>query len=154
MSPGFLAMPHVVLGVWGIFAALWFFVEAINVCEKNLSRMRTSSLVQAVLIGLSYLTGGWWYVTFYALHDRGVILKGPFPAGHKFFMEAKEHIFFILLVCSFILPIIAYQNNLLENKTARKLAMTVAVIIIVLGFAMEGAGSFIVQSVKMGLGGK
>ena len=154
MSVGFLAMPHVVFGVWGIFAALWFLIEVINISEKNLGRIRSSSMVQAVLISLSYLVGGWWYVRYYAEVDRSVILKGPFPAGHTLFMEPKEHIFFILLFCSLLLPIIAYQNNLLANKPARKLALAASVIIIVLGFAMEGAGSFIVQAVKLGLGGK
>jgi hypothetical protein len=154
MSSGFWTMPHVVLGVWGIFATLWFVVEVINVSEKNLERIKKASVVQAVLISASYLVGGWWYVAYYAAFDRGVILKGPFPQGHTFFMEAKEHIFFILLLFSLILPVIASQNNLLADKNARKLAMTVAVVIIVLGFSMEGAGSFISQSVKLGLGGK
>lgn len=154
MSSGFWIMPHVVLGVWGIFATLWFVVEGININPKNLERIKKASLVQAFLISGSYLVGGWWYVAYYAAHDRGIILKGPFPQGHRFFMEAKEHIFFILLLFSFILPIIAYQNNLLANKGAKKLAMMVAVVVILLGFGMEGAGSFISQSVKLGLGGK
>lgn len=153
-STGFWTMPHVVLGVWGIFATLWFVVEVINISPKNLARIKQASFVQAFLISASYLVGGWWYVAYYAAFDRTVILKGPFPQGHRFFMEAKEHVFFIMLLFSLILPVIASQNNLLASKGARKLAMTVAVIIILLGFGMEGAGSFISQSVKLGLGGK
>ena len=153
MSVGFLAMPHVVFGVWGLFVALWLIAEVVNISEENLHRIKTASWVQAVFEWISFLAGGWWYYTYYAA-EKAIILKGPFPQGHEFFMETKEHVFLVLLLLSMFIPIIAYQNNLLTNKPARKLVIVTASLMIALGFVMEGSGSFIAQAVKMGLGGK
>ena len=153
MSVGFLAMPHVVFGVWGLFVALWLIAEVVNISAKNLSRIKTASWVQAVFEWISFLAGGWWYYTYYAA-EKAIILKGPFPQGHNFFMESKEHVFLVLLLLSTFIPIIVYQNKLLTNAPARKLVIVTASLLIILGFVMEGSGSLIVQAVKMGLGGK
>ena len=153
MSAGFLVLPHVVFGVWGLFVTLWLIAEVVHISEKNLSRIKTASWVQAALIWLAFLFGGWWYYTYYNV-EKEIILKGPFPQGQEFFMETKEHVFFALLLLSMFIPIIVYQNNLLTNKSARRLVIVSAVMLIVLGFIMEGSGSLIAQAVKMGLGGK
>ena len=153
MSIGFYIMPHVVFGVWGLFVCLWLIAEVVNISEKNLHRIKTASWVQAVFEWLSFLIGGWWYYTYYVT-EKAIILKGPLPQGHDFFMETKEHIFFTLLLLSTFIPIIVHQNNLLKNPAARKLVVVAATIVIVLGFVMEGSGSLIVHAVKMGLGGK
>ena len=153
MSVGFLAMPHVVFGVWGLFVSLWLIAEVVNVSEANLARIKTASWIQAVFEWLSFLLGGWWYYTYYAA-EKAIILKGPFPQGHEVFMETKEHVFLLLLLLSTFIPIIAHQNNLLANSAARKLIIVSASMVIILGFVMEGSGSFIIQAVKMGLGGK
>lgn len=153
MNISFLTMPHVIFGVWGVIMTVWLLVEVLNASEKNLRRMKIVSALSAVFNWLAYIWGGWWYVKFYGL-DKAKILKGPFPAGHDIFMETKEHVFFILLILATFLPIIIYNNNLFENKNARKLAFVVAILMIILGFGMEGAGSFITQGLRLGLGGK
>lgn len=153
MNISFLTMPHVVFGVWGVIMTVWLLVEVLNASEKNLRRMKISSALSAVFNWLAYIWGGWWYVKFYGL-DKAKILKGPFPLAHGIFMETKEHVFFILLILATFLPIIIYNNNLSENKNARKLAIAVAILMIILGFGMEGAGSFITQGLRLGLGGK
>lgn len=148
------AMPHVIFGVLGILAAVWVLVELLNLSERNLGRLKTSSLLTSVFIWLSYLLGGWWYVKYYA-SDKSVILKSAFTSAHTFYMEGKEHIFFILLFLSVLLPITIYKNPLLTNNSFKRLAIIITVLIILLGFGMEGAGSMIVSGVKIGLlGGK
>jgi hypothetical protein len=153
MSVDFWILPHVVFGVWGIFVTLWLIAEIVNISENNLSRIKTASWVQSALIWLAFLFGGWWYYAYYNA-DKAIILKGPFPQGQEFFMETKEHIFFSLLLLSMFIPIIVYQNDLLTNKSARRLVVVSAFMLIVLGFVMEGSGSLIALAVKMGLGGK
>lgn len=149
-----MVLPHVVFGVLGIVSAVWALVELLNVSSKNMQRLRISSILTSIFIWLSYVAGGWWYVKYYAA-DKAKINAGAFPAAHTFFMEAKEHVFFILLLLSIFLPVIVFKNDLVSNKNIKKLAITVAVIIILLGFGMEGAGSMIVSGVKIGLlGGK
>jgi hypothetical protein len=145
-----MTMPHVLFGVWAIVAVVWTLVELLNVKEGNLKRIKVSSVLTTVFTWTSYVLGGWWYVVYYAA-DKAIIQKGPFPEAHSFFMEAKEHIFFIMLLLATLLPIIVFTNDLLVNKTAKKLAITVAVIIILFGFGMEGMGSLITKGIKAGL---
>ena len=150
----FWTMPHVVFGVWGVMVAVWALVEVLNVSEKNVGRIKTASVLAMVFNWLAYLIGGWWYVTYYAA-DKAKILKGPFPLAHKFFMETKEHLFFILLLLCMVLPIIAYKENLIQNKGARRLFIVVAVTMIIIGFGAEGFGSMITEGLRLGLlGGK
>ncbi|KXG44406.1 hypothetical protein TEPIDINF_001955 [Tepidibacillus infernus] len=153
----FTTMPHVMFGVWGIIMAVWALVELLNVNEKNIKRLRIVSVLSSVFIWISYIVGGWWYWVYYGAQDVGdkfIIKAGSFPAAHAFFMEAKEHIFFILLLASMVLPIIAYNDKLIGNKHIQKLAISVAIISIVLGFGMEGMGSMITKGVKLGLLGQ
>ncbi|MCF6094916.1 hypothetical protein L1765_13190 [Microaerobacter geothermalis] len=150
----FGSMPHVIFGVWGIIMTVWALVELLNISEKNQYRLKVSSVLASVFIWLSYIIGGWWYWVYYGakeVGDKYIIKGGAFPAAHNFFMEAKEHIFFILLILSVLLPIIIFKNNLIENKNLRRLAITVAIIGIILGFGMEGFGSLITKGVKIGL---
>ena len=146
----FMTMPHVVFGVFGITMAVWTLVELLNLSVGNLNRIKVSSLLTSVFVCLAYLFGGWWYVVHYG-KDKAKILSGSFPAAHSFFMETKEHTFFILLFLSILLPIIVHKNQLLDNKNIKKLTTTVAIMIIVLGFGMEGFGSMISSGVKIGL---
>lgn len=141
-------MPHVVFGVWGIITAVWVLVELLNFNEKNLGRLKIASALTTVFNWLAYVIGGWWYVVYYAA-DKALIKKGPFPQAHDFFMETKEHIFFLLLLLSMFLPVIIYNNKLLESKSIRKLGIVVAIIMVILGLGMEGFGSFITQGLRL-----
>jgi hypothetical protein len=145
-----MTMPHVIFGVLGISTAIWTLVELLNIHKGNISRVKVSGIFTPIFICLAYLFGGWWYVVHYG-QDKAKILAGSLPAAHSFFMETKEHTFFILLLLSILLPIIIYKNQLLVDHNAKKFAATVAVLIIVLGFGMEGFGSIISSGVKIDL---
>lgn len=145
-----MTLPHVVFGVLGIATAIWTLVELLNINKGNLKRVKISGILTPVFICLAYIFGGWWYVVHYG-QDKAKILAGSLPQAHSFFMETKEHTFFILLLLSLLLPIIIYKNQLLDNKNTKKFATTVAILIIVLGFGMEGFGSIISSGVKIDL---
>jgi hypothetical protein len=98
---------------------------------------------------LAFLIGGYWYVTFYAA-DKAVILKGPWPWAHSFFMEMKEHVVFLLLLLATYLPI-ATASNLAANKQARTLVLCVVGLIVLIGIAMDGSGAIIGVGAKVGL---
>lgn len=140
---------HPTLGVVGIMASVWLLVEALNASEANQQRIQVAAWTAAVCIILAYVVGGYWYVNFYYA-EKAVILKGPWPFAHNFFMETKEHVFFGLLVLAILLPIVARQK-LAKNWSAK--AMTIAVAILVIGnaFAMEGAGAVINHGAKLAL---
>jgi hypothetical protein len=146
-------MSHVALGVLGIMCAVALFVDVLNVNEGNIERIKKLSLAIAVLIFLAYLIGGYWYVVHYG-HDRDIIKAGQWPWAHNYFMEVKEHIFFLILLLGIYLPIAVYRNVPLAEKQKRNLVLGIAALIVLLGFFMEGAGGIISKGVTMGLMGR
>jgi hypothetical protein len=145
----FILMAHPTFGVLAILAAVWVFVEALNARDSNQGRTRLASLAVAGFIWASYIVGGFWYLTYYYA-DKAKILVGPWPFAHNFFMETKEHVFLSLLLLATFLPIAA-SNNLAVSKGARNLVLWSAALIVVVGLAMEGAGSFVAMGVKVAL---
>lgn len=138
---------HPTFGVLGILAAVWVFVEALNASEANATRIRMAAFAVAAFIVLAGIFGGYWYVNYYG-PEKAIILKGPFPMAHKFFMETKEHLFFIPLILALYLPF-AVRDTLFSNKAARNMVLAVAALIALSGFAIEGAGALINYGVKI-----
>src|SRR5215469_3618616 len=130
LSRGRLAMSDVILfahptfGVLGILASVWVFVEALNASEENAARLRWAAFAVTGCIALAWVLGGFWYVNYYYA-DKAVILKGPWPWAHDFFMETKEHLFFIPLLLAIYLPIVA-TRKLASNATARAMVLVVS----------------------------
>jgi uncharacterized membrane protein len=154
-----MTMPHVLFGVFGILFAVWVAVEAANSSEANQRRLKLASIGTTLFLWLSYLLGGWWYVVYYGAadsnSDKSIILAGPWTWSHSFFMEAKEHIFFMLIFLSILLPIVTFRNQIFKDKKIRNLTIVIALTIVVLGLGMEGFGAMISKGVKMSLmGGK
>ena len=148
----FLLMVHPTTGALAIFCAIWCIVEVLNSSEQNRSRTRLAALSSMWLMVATYIAGGYWYVVYYAA-DKAVILKSSWPFAHTFFMEAKEHAFFITLILSIFLAIIARSEDFVRNRSARVLAVWVTLMVILSAFAAEGAGSLVAMGVRIGLTG-
>jgi hypothetical protein len=144
-----LLMAHVFFGVTCILASVWVFVDTLNAGANAASaaRIKRISIVGALAMWLAFVIGGYWYVVFYAA-DKAVILKGPWPFAHSYFMETKEHLVIMLLLLATYLPI-ATANDLAGNQAARRLVLWVAALIPLLGLMIEGHGA--VMGVKAGL---
>jgi hypothetical protein len=137
---------HPTFGVIAIMAAVWVFVEALNASGANQRRIWLGSLAVTTFICLAWVFGGYWYVTYYYA-EKAIILKGPYPAAHNFFMETKEHLFFIPLILALYLPFVA-RLNLAVSARARAMVMVVAGLIALTSFSVEGAGAVINYGVK------
>jgi len=146
-------MLHVGFGVLGILLAVALFVDVLNVSEKNVARIRKLSLAVAMLIVLSYLFGGYWYVVHYG-PDREIIKAGQWAWAHNYFMEVKEHVFFLMLMLGMYLPIAVHRNVPLAEEKNRNLVLGITALIILIGLFMEGAGGIIGKGVTMGLMGR
>ena len=144
-----ILMVHVFFGVACILASVWVFVDVLNAGPANLPRIRKMSLAAAVFMWLAFVIGGYWYVVLYPA-DKAVILKGPWPFAHAYFMETKEHLVIMLLLLVTYLPIAA-ANDLAANPAARRLVLWVAALIPLLGLMIEGHGAVIAMGVKAGL---
>lgn len=142
-------MLHALLGVLFILASLWVMVEAINATEANQERIKLASRLAALLMWMTYLLGGYWYVVHYG-PDKAAILKGPWPFAHSFFMEVKEHVLLMIVLLATYLPIVT-THNLAQNESARRLTVWVAGLMVVLGMGMDGAGAIISVGAKLAL---
>jgi hypothetical protein len=149
MDNNVLLLIHPALGGMATLAALWVFVDTLNVSETTVSRIKKVSILCAVLLWLTYIIGGYWYVVYYA-PEKAIIKGGPWPFAHNFFMETKEHVFLMLLLLATYLPIAA-SNNLARNKMARKVVLWVAGLIVPISLSMEGSGAILSIAVKIGL---
>jgi hypothetical protein len=149
MDNNVLLLVHPALGGLAMLSALWVFVDTLNVSEASLSRIKNISILCAVLMWLTYIIGGYWYVVYYA-PDKAIIKAGPWPFAHGFFMETKEHVFLMLLLLATYLPIAA-SGNLVTSKAARKVVLWVAGLIVPISLSMEGSGAIISIGVKIGL---
>ena len=133
---------HPTFGVLGMIGALWVFVETLNASETNQQRIRIAGLTTAGLFALTWFFAGWFYTVYYGHGDQVIITKGPVPWAHSFFMETKEHLFFIPLILAFYLALVT-RVKLSANRAARVMALTVAGLIVLEGLAIEGAGAII-----------
>jgi hypothetical protein len=149
MSQELVLMLHPTFGVLAIVASVWVFVEALNAREANQGRIRTASVLVTILMWLAYIVGGYWYVVFYG-GDKEIIKAGPWPFAHAFFMETKEHVFFMLLLLATFLPIAAY-GDVVRKQAARALVLWTSALVVLMSLAMEGAGAFISMGVKVAL---
>jgi hypothetical protein len=144
-----ILMTHVFFGVACLVTTLWVFVDVLNVSAGNLPRIRTMSRAAAVFMWLGFIVAGYWYVTAYSA-DKAIILKGPWPYAHNFFMETKEHLVIILLMLATYLPVVC-ANHLPANQDARRVALWVAGLAVLLALLSEGEGAVIAMGVKAGL---
>lgn len=147
MNSDILLFAHPTFGVLGILSAVWVFVETLNASQQNAARTRLAAMTTTICIAMAWILGGYWYVHYYA-PEKAIILKGPWPFAHNFFMEVKEHLFFIPLILAFYLPF-AVRDNLAGNKAARSMVLAVTLLIVMSGLAIEGAGAIINYGVKV-----
>jgi hypothetical protein len=145
----FFLMSHAVFGSLVGLAGVWLFVDVLNAKEENQARIRTTGLIIAILMWLTYLLAGYLYVAHYG-PDKAIILKGPWAFAHDFFMESKEHVVMMLLLLATYIAIIT-RNNLAVNKGARKITLWSTALLILVAVAMEGAGAIISMGVRVGL---
>jgi hypothetical protein len=149
MNNNVILLIHPALGGLATLAALWVFVDTLNAKESSRERVKRISILCAVLIWLTYIVGGYWYVVHYG-PEKAIIKAGPWPFAHGIFMEVKEHVFLMLLLLATYLPIAA-SGNITANKGARKVVLWVSGLIIPVALSMEGSGAIISVAVKIGL---
>jgi hypothetical protein len=59
----------------------------------------------------SWISGGYYYWFYYGDKVKPVIKAGEYVWAHTIVMEAKEHIFLILPIASFVLALIAWSST-------------------------------------------
>ena len=149
MNNNVILMAHVLFGLVCLISGLWVFVDTLHAADANLGRIRAVSLGAAVAMWIAYLIAGYWYIAFYPA-DKAIILKGPWPFAHNFYMESKEHFVIMLLLLVTYLPIAA-AGDLAANRDARKIVLWVAGLVVALAVAADAFGGIIAMGGKVAL---
>jgi hypothetical protein len=149
MNTNVILMAHVFFGMVCLIFSLWVFVDTLHAGDANLGRIRVLSLVAAVAMWIAFLIAGYWYIFYYPA-DKAVILQGPWPSAHSFFMESKEHFVIMLLLLATYLPIAA-AGDLPANRDARKIVLWVSGLVVALTLAADSFGAIIAMGVKVAL---
>jgi len=139
---------HTMVAIITLHIIIWMMIVVKN---KKLNPLALRKLSVIVLAGMvvTWVVAGYWYVVFYG-DDKQVIIKSSWNLAHKFFMETKEHIFFISLVLSLYLPFVALSNNLKENLQAKKLMFSILSMLLILTIYVDIAGVIIAKGAKEG----
>jgi hypothetical protein len=145
---------HAALGEIGIFAFLWVFVELLNPTEERIKRAKIVACIGTILIFLSWLAGGYYYVKIYGPDVKPMIKEGPQPWAHKVVMETKEHVFLLLPILSLFTVALMKKHDLLNNSEARKSILKLCVLILLIGLSMAFMGYLISTGARTALEAK
>ena len=132
---------HAIIGILSAFAFLLVFVELLNPTEKMIRRIKLFALSGTALIFISWIIGGYYYVTYYGPLVKPAI-KGSIPWVHSVIMETKEHIFLFLPLLAILVTgmIFTLDIDLLNNHKAKSSVLMLCVLIILIGLAIAGMG--------------
>jgi len=113
------------------------------------SKIRKIALLIAILVWLSWFTVIPVYTQEYGV-DKGKIKSYPETvAAHAIGMETKEHIFYTGLILATIIPIITYTTDVANDKNARKLLISLLVLLILGGIVLDALGAWISIAAKI-----
>lgn len=143
-----LILTHPAFGILSVLAAVWLLVETMNANGLNQARITKAAYGVTIFMLLAWIFGGVWYVEYYPM-EKAMILNGPWAFAHSFYMEVKEHLFFIPLILALYLPVVVTRNRLHTNRTARIMVVAICINIIILSLSIEVAGAVINQGSKV-----
>lgn len=150
----FLIGLHAGFGELGALAFLWVAIELINPTENRIRRARMVACIGAASLFLSWLAGGYYYLTSYQAVVKGLIKSGPYPWAHTVITESKEHIFMFLPFLGIVVwgALRQYGNELMANRmNLTRTIMILAVFIFLMSFLMAGMGYLISSGARSAL---
>ena len=153
MANPLIAM-HAMAGILSIFAFLFVFVEFLSPAEKTIKRAKIFALTGTILIFISWIVGGYYYVNYYSPNVKPLIKQGSTPWIHSVIMETKEHIFLFLPFLAILTTgiIFSYNTDLLKNHKAKSSVLILSALIILVGLAIAGMGYLISTGARAGVG--
>jgi len=135
---------HLTFAIIGIDAFLWLLGE-MRAKSKKGPRVLTA-LIGVGSFFLSWIAGGYYYVTYYGGLVKPGIKSGLAPWAHGIMMETKEHVFLFIvpLAVTALLAVMLDQEEW-ERLGIKKAVMYIVAYTALLGLAI-GAMGFIVSA--------
>lgn len=133
---------HAMLGEIGGMLFIWVFVELLNPTVNRLKRAQVVSLLGTVILFLSWIVGGYYYVEFYGALVKPLIKSGPLPWAHSIVTETKEHVFIFLPILALLVYVLIknYQTQLLQDRKLRIAMIVLVGLVVLITFSMAGMG--------------
>lgn len=144
---------HAAIGEFGVFAFLWVFVELLNPSAERVKRAKIAATIGVLFFLLSWVVGGYYYLTTYGTGVKQLIKEGPMPWAHKVFMEVKEHVFLFLPFLSFLVASIlcAYEREIIKDKKIKMSVLMLSGIIVLIGLAIAFMGVMVSTGMRVAL---
>ncbi|OGG54627.1 hypothetical protein A3D62_00610 [Candidatus Kaiserbacteria bacterium RIFCSPHIGHO2_02_FULL_49_11] len=141
-----LLITHVIAG---IIAISMLYVLSIHLLKRTPNFVFLSRIgwTAALLFWLSWATSAYYYVTYYGKAVKPRILEGTYPAGHIFFMEAKEHVFLVLPFAVLSLAVALSMLRRTPDEKLKRAAQMLAFVCLVIGTFTAAAGIIVSGSV-------
>lgn len=144
-----LLVLHIIFGLAGVIA---FYAVWMGLLKKELNGkfLKRSSFWGAVLIVLSWISGGYYYWDYYGTAVKTVIKAGPYPWAHAVFMEGKEHVFLFLPFLTVLAAVIIWHSTdeLDRNPVLKKELAVLTGVITALGIIITLSGTIISGAVR------
>lgn len=136
---------HAFLGEMAVFAFFWIFVELFNPGKDTPARLKKISSVGLALLLLSWVVGGFYYVSVYGATVKPLIKAGPQAWAHSVFTETKEHVFLFLPFLGAMVFLLLHSSGdaLLRDRKIRQSVQLLSLLIVLIGLAMAGMGYLI-----------
>jgi hypothetical protein len=101
---------HVISGLIG-FIATYAILMALFRKESSVKVLRFFSSLAFLSYLTSWFAGGYYYVFWYGSNVKPIIKSGDNVWAHSFFMEAKEHLFLLLPILTFMLALVFFLRG-------------------------------------------
>ncbi len=103
----------------GSLCFLWIVVEIINGKEEGLRRARMFSAAGLILLLLSWIVGGYYYVVTYGKVVKPVILGSTYAWAHGVIMETKEHVFLLIPIMAAVVVIALFSGKSFKEMAGK-----------------------------------
>jgi hypothetical protein len=144
---------HAFLGEFAVFAFFFVFVALFNPSPKHVKWIERIALLGVIFLFLSWVAGGYYYVTIYGPEVKPLIKEGPQPWAHSIFTEVKEHVFLFLpflgLMALFLLR--SAGDSILKDAKSRRAVQLLSLMIVLIGLSMAGMGYIISTGARAAL---
>lgn len=136
---------HLGFAIAGIDLTLWLWGELVARSE-NRRRIATVASFAFVSYLMSWIVGGYYYVTTYGSIVKPIIKAGSAPWAHAVIMETKEHVFLFLIPLALTILFLAFlSRDGVDAMKLRSAFKTLVVLAAFLGMAV-GAMGFVISA--------
>lgn len=135
---------HVLAGVGGVIAAYALWMGLLHF-KPNFKKVLRYAGWSFIFYAITWVTGGYYYLTYYGSKVKPVILASAYPWAHTLMTELKEHLFLFLPFLAVVIYLVVrgQQQQLLEQPKIRRALLWLVGVDVVLGIVVTLAGASI-----------